>query len=56
MTGADGRTMAALNVSAAAPRVSLEELRERLLPALRSTGDAISAAMKRSGASAPGVR
>jgi IclR family pca regulon transcriptional regulator len=56
LTGADGRTMAALNVSAAAPRVSLEELRERLLPALRSTGDAISAAMKRSGASAPGVR
>lgn len=56
LTGADGRTMAALNVSAAAPRVDLDELRERLLPALRSTGEAISAALRRSGASAPGVR
>ncbi len=56
LTGADGRTMAALNVSAAAPRVDLDELRERLLPALRSTGEAISSALRRSGASAPGVR
>jgi IclR family transcriptional regulator, pca regulon regulatory protein len=56
LTGADGRTMAALNVSAAAPRVPLEELEERLLPALRQTGEAISAALARSGASAQGVR
>ena len=52
LTRSDGRTMAALNVSVAAPRVDLDELRERLLPALHRTGEAISAALRRSGASA----
>lgn len=41
--GADGRTFAALNTSAAAPRVSLDELRGRVLPALLETANAISA-------------
>jgi IclR family pca regulon transcriptional regulator len=39
---ADGRTIAALNVSAAAPRVSVGELRSRFLPALLRTADLIS--------------
>jgi IclR family pca regulon transcriptional regulator len=39
---ADGRAVAALNVSAAAPRVSLEELRERFLPMLLETAGLIS--------------
>jgi IclR family pca regulon transcriptional regulator len=38
------RTVAAVNVSAAAQRVSLEEFRERFLPALLETATAISAA------------
>jgi IclR family pca regulon transcriptional regulator len=41
--GADGRTIAALNTSAAAPRVSLEEFRGRVLPALLEAANAISA-------------
>jgi IclR family pca regulon transcriptional regulator len=45
--GADGRTIAALNVSAAAPRVSIEEMRSRFLPALLRTADLISAGLTR---------
>jgi IclR family pca regulon transcriptional regulator len=41
--GADGRTIAALNTSAAAPRVSLEEFRGRFLSALLDAAAAISA-------------
>ena len=39
VTGRDGRTIAALNVSAAAARVSIDEMRERFLPALLQTTD-----------------
>jgi IclR family pca regulon transcriptional regulator len=46
--GADGRTIAALNVSAAAPRVTLEELDQRFLPALLETADMISKSLIRS--------
>jgi IclR family pca regulon transcriptional regulator len=53
LTGADGRTIAALNLSAAAPRVALDDLRERLLPELQRTGESISSALRRSGVSAP---
>jgi IclR family pca regulon transcriptional regulator len=42
-----GGTVAAVNVSAAAQRVSLEEFCERFLPALRETAAAISAAASR---------
>jgi IclR family pca regulon transcriptional regulator len=45
-------TVAAINVSAAALRVSLEDFRERFLPALRETAAAISAAASRT----PGAR
>lgn len=45
--GRDGRTSAALNVSAAAARVSTEDLRGRFLPALLGTADAISTALER---------
>jgi IclR family pca regulon transcriptional regulator len=45
--GANGRTIAALNASAAAPRVSTDELRERFLPALLRTADQISASLAR---------
>jgi IclR family pca regulon transcriptional regulator len=38
----DGRTIAALNVSAAAPRVSIDELEQRFLPALLETANDIS--------------
>ena len=44
---ADGRTIAALNLSAAAPRVSIEELRQRLLPALIKTAEDISKSLIR---------
>jgi len=44
---APGETVAAVNVSAAAQRVSLEEFRERFLPALCETASAISAAVSR---------
>lgn len=43
--GASGRTIAALNASAAAARVSKEELRTRFLPALLRTADQISASL-----------
>jgi IclR family pca regulon transcriptional regulator len=43
--GANGRTIAALNASAAAPRVSTEELRKRFLPALLRTAEQISASL-----------
>jgi IclR family pca regulon transcriptional regulator len=44
---ADGRAIAALNVSAAASRVSIEELKERCLPHLLRTAEAISTALGR---------
>lgn len=40
--GASGRTVAALNVSAAAPRVALERLRDEFLPALLRTAEVVS--------------
>jgi IclR family pca regulon transcriptional regulator len=43
--GANGRTIAALNASAAAARVSKEELRMRFLPALLRTAGQISASL-----------
>lgn len=45
----DGRALAALNVSAAAPRVSREELRASFLPLLQATAESISTALARSG-------
>ena len=42
--GPDGRPVAALNLCAAAARVSVEEMRIRYLPAMRSTADTISTA------------
>ncbi|HET6391935.1 MAG TPA: IclR family transcriptional regulator C-terminal domain-containing protein [Blastococcus sp.] len=47
--GADGRTVAALNVAAAAPRVGLDDLRERFLPRVLATAEQISLAFSRSG-------
>jgi len=44
VTGPSGRTVAAINVSAAAQRVSCDEFRRRFLPALLETASAISAA------------
>ena len=38
----DGRTLAALNLCAAAARVSVEEMHARHLPAMRRTACAIS--------------
>jgi IclR family pca regulon transcriptional regulator len=46
--GTEGRTIAALNVSAAAPRVTIEELEQRFLPALLETADLISKSLIRS--------
>ncbi len=43
----DGRTIAAINVSAAAPRVPLEQLRGRFLPELLKTVDQIATALER---------
>ena len=43
----DGRTIAAINVSAAAPRVPLEQLRGRFLPELLKTVDLIATALER---------
>ena len=43
----DGRTLAALNVSAAAPRVSVAEMRRRFLPALLRTAEQISVSLGR---------
>ncbi len=45
---AERRTVAALNVSAAVSRVSLETLREDILPSLLATADAVSTALGRS--------
>ena len=42
------RTVAALNVSAAASRVPLSKLREEILPSLLATADAVSTALGRS--------
>jgi DNA-binding IclR family transcriptional regulator len=39
--------MAAINVSAAAPRVSVEELQKRFLPALLDTAEQISSSLGR---------
>jgi IclR family pca regulon transcriptional regulator len=47
--GADGRTVAALNLATAAPRVGLDELRGRLLPPLLSTAEQISTAFRHAG-------
>ena len=44
---AGGRTIAALNVAVAAPRVSLDELRGAILPELLSAAERISAALAR---------
>jgi IclR family pca regulon transcriptional regulator len=60
---ASGRTLAALNLSASAPRVPLEELRGSFLPELLRTAEQISAALERHSPSrsadqlpAPGAR
>jgi septum formation protein len=47
--GVDGRAVAALNVAAAAPRVGLDDLRERFLPRVLATAEQISLAFSRSG-------
>jgi IclR family pca regulon transcriptional regulator len=47
--GAHGRTVAALNVAAAAPRMGLEDLRSRILPRVLSTAEQISLAFSRTG-------
>ena len=51
--GIDGRTIAAINVSAAAPRVPLEQLRGRFLPELLKTAELISTALERQRRPAP---
>jgi IclR family pca regulon transcriptional regulator len=43
--GAGGQVVAALNVGTQASRVPLEDLRGRVLPALRDTADAVSRAL-----------
>ena len=53
---ADGTAIAALNVAAAAPRVSLDELRERFLPALLETAELISASLGRQSIQPPRAR
>jgi IclR family pca regulon transcriptional regulator len=52
---AGGRTIAALNVAVAAPRVALDELRGAILPELLSAAERISAALERARGSAPGA-
>jgi IclR family pca regulon transcriptional regulator len=47
---ADGRTIAALNVSGAAARISRDDLLERFLPELQATAAEISTSLIRSGA------
>jgi IclR family pca regulon transcriptional regulator len=44
LRGADGRRPAALNLCAAAARVSIEEMHARFLPAMLATADTISTA------------
>ena len=46
---ADGRTIAALNLAAAAPRVGLDQLRGEFLPVLLKTAEQISLAFTHSG-------
>ena len=46
ITGADGQTVAAINVFGATSRVSQEELREEFLPALLETAGALSRSMR----------
>jgi IclR family transcriptional regulator, pca regulon regulatory protein len=53
---ADGTAIAALNVAAAAPRVSLGELRERFVPALLETAELISASLARQSIQPPRAR
>jgi len=53
VTSSSRRTVAAVNVSAATQRVSEDEFRERLLPALLETAAAISAAAATAGAGRP---
>jgi IclR family pca regulon transcriptional regulator len=48
ITGHDGRVLAALNTSAAVPRASVDDFRERFLPALLDTAEAISTCLRRS--------
>ncbi len=48
IVGQGGRTIAALNTSASASRVSLDEFREQFLPALVRTAELISASVRRS--------
>jgi IclR family pca regulon transcriptional regulator len=43
----NGQTIAALNVSASVPRVSLDELRQRMLPELLRTAELISVNLQR---------
>jgi IclR family pca regulon transcriptional regulator len=43
----EGRTIAALNCSAAAARVSIDELRSRFLPSLLRTADLVSESLLR---------
>jgi IclR family pca regulon transcriptional regulator len=49
----DGRTIAAVNVSAAAPRVPLEQLRGEFLPELLQTVEMIATALERQRRPAP---
>jgi IclR family pca regulon transcriptional regulator len=49
----DGRTIAAVNVSAAAPRVPLEQLRGKFLPELLKTVELIATALERQRRPAP---
>lgn len=51
----DGRTIAAINVSAAAPRVPLEQLRGRFLPELLKTVELIATSLERQRRPAPPV-
>jgi IclR family pca regulon transcriptional regulator len=53
---ADGTAIAALNVAAAAPRVSLDELCERFLPALLETAGLISASLAKQSIQPPRAR
>jgi IclR family transcriptional regulator, pca regulon regulatory protein len=47
ITGRDGRTVAAMNVFGSASRVSTDELKERVLPALLDTAEQISTSLRR---------
>ena len=47
ITGGDGRTVAAMNVFGAAARVSRDDLRCRILPALLETAEQVSSSLRR---------